>query len=408
MEQHGKLPLSGIKVVELATVVAAPTVGRMLCNYGAEVIKIESAAGDNMRRAGEFEKVVCEDDKNPLFTIQNSGKKFISVNIKSEEGREVLGRLLEGADVFLTNVRSAALRRSALDYETLHRRFPKLIFAHLSGFGPKGPDASNPGFDSTGFWLRSGPMADWQVPGYFPFVPTYAFGDMATSSVLLSGVLMALIGRQQTGMGTKVETSLYASGIWCNAIGVVSHQSQFGGGAPVDPMRPPDPFSQVYRCADGRWIGVYDNDYRTDLPKLAALFGIEELASQERCATLESLTETDAMVEMVEALNRVFLTKTSFQWREYLLANSVSCEVMRRAEDVSADEQALVNGYVKKVEFRDGLEVVMPCPPVFFSEYASREYCSAGQLGSDTAAVLKELGYSDAQISRMKEDRAIV
>lgn len=212
MEQKKKMPLEGIRVVELATVVAAPTASRVLCAFGAEVIKVETRIGDEMRRAGEFEMVVCEDDKNPLFTIQNSGKRLTSIDLKNPDGKAAMLRLLETADVFLTNVRLPSLGRLGLDYETLHAAYPGLVYAHFSGFGPKGPDAAKPGFDSTAFWLRSGPMADWQAPGSFPFTPTYAFGDMATSSAFLSGILMALIGKKSTGMGTFVSTSLFASG----------------------------------------------------------------------------------------------------------------------------------------------------------------------------------------------------
>lgn len=403
-----KLPLEGIKVVELATVVAAPTVGRMLCSYGAEVVKVESPWGDELRGVGDFERVICEEERNPLFTIQNSGKRLISINLKTEEGRNVFMRLLERADVLVTNVRAAALKRLGLDYETLHEQLPSLVYAHLSGFGPEGPDSGNPGFDSTAFWLRSGPMADWQVPGSFPFVPTYAFGDMATSSVLLSGVLMALIGRERTGEGTFVNTSLFASGIWCNSIAVVSHQPQFGGERPVDPMRPPDPFSQTYLCSDGRWIGVYDNDYKRETPKFAKLFDLPELENDPRCADLEKLADTGAIVEITRKLNDIFLTRSSWEWREYLLANSVSCEVMRSIRDVSSDEQALANGYVKKVDFGEGLEVMMPMPPVHFSQYEVREYEPAGRLGRDTDEVLGELGYSVSEVAGMREKKAIV
>ena len=142
MEQMKKMPLEGIRVVELATVVAAPTASRVLCAFGAEVIKVETKIGDEMRRAGEFEMVVCEDDKNPLFTIQNSGKKLTAINLKTAAGKEALLRLLEDADVFLTNVRMPSLKRLGLDYDTLHKRFPGLIYAHFSGFGAKGPDAA--------------------------------------------------------------------------------------------------------------------------------------------------------------------------------------------------------------------------------------------------------------------------
>lgn len=407
MDKKQTMPLEGIRVVELATVVAAPTAGRMLCAYGAEVIKVETAIGDEMRRAGEFEQVICEDYKNPLFTIQNSGKRLTSVNLKSPEGKEAFLKLLAGADVFLTNVRAPSLKRLGLDYDAVHQAFPGLIYAHFSGFGPKGPDAAKPGFDSTAFWLRTGPMADWQTPGSFPFTPTYAFGDMATSSVLLSGILMALIGRQNTGKGTFVSTSLFASGIWCNAIGVVSHQPQFGGERANDPLRPADPFCHFYKCADGRWVGVFDNEYRRELPKFAELFGMTDILDDPRCGSLESLGRTGAVAELVTRLNALFLTKTSAQWLAYLEENNVSCELMRTISEVSRDPQALANGYVEPMDFGGGVEAVMPCPPVQFSEFERRPYASAGRLGEDTDAVFTELGYSADDIARMRESGAI-
>lgn len=407
MERNVTMPLQGVKVVELATVVAAPTTSRMLCAYGADVVKVESLTGDEMRRAGEWENVVCEDDKNPLFTIQNSGKKLTAINLKTAAGKEALLRLLEDADVFLTNVRMPSLKRLGLDYDTLHERFPGLIYAHFSGFGAKGPDAAKPGFDSTAFWLRNGPLADWQPPGSFPFTPTYAFGDMSTSSVFLSGILMALLGRAQTGKGTFVTTSLMASGIWCNAIGVVSHQEQFGGARPIDPLRPSDPFSHFYRCGDGNYIGVFDNEYGRDLPKFAALFDMPDLLEDPRCASLASLAETDAVAEVVTRLNALFLTKTSEEWVAYLEENNVSCERMRTIRDVSSDPQAIANGYVRPVTFPDDLTVMMPCPPVQFSEYEMRDYTPAGHIGTDTEAVFRSLGYTDDQIAEMRADGAI-
>ena len=139
MEQMKKMPLEGIRVVELATVVAAPTASRVLCAFGAEVIKVETKIGDEMRRAGEFEMVVCEDDKNPLFTIQNSGKRLTSIDLKNPDGKAAFLKLLETADVFLTNVRLPSLGRLGLDYETLHKAYPGLVYAHFSGFGPTPP-----------------------------------------------------------------------------------------------------------------------------------------------------------------------------------------------------------------------------------------------------------------------------
>lgn len=407
MEKNMNMPLAGVKVVELATVVAAPTTSRMLCAYGAEVVKVETLYGDEMRRAGKTELTPYEDYKNPLFTVHNSNKRLTSINFKDPEGKAALLKLIGEADVFITNVREASLRRSGLDYDTLRESFPQLIYAHFSGFGPKGPVASNPGFDSTGFWLRSGPMADWQVEGSFPFVPTYAFGDMATSSVLLSGILMALLGREKTGCGTKVETSLFASGIWCNSVGVVETQFERRHLNP-DPFRPADPFDTTYKCADGKWIGVYVNEYKKDKAKLAKLLGMEDILEDPRYDDIATLSESGVIVEAVKRCNEIFLTRTSAEWRELLSANSVSCEVMQSTCDVSRDSQAIENHYVEELEFAGGLKVMMPCPPVHFSEYTRRPYEPTGEIGKDTDAVFASLGYSGEEIARLREKGAIL
>lgn len=408
MEQMKKMPLEGIRVVELATVVAAPTASRVLCAFGAEVIKVETKIGDEMRRAGEFEMVVCEDDKNPLFTIQNSGKRLTSIDLKNPDGKAAFLRLLETADVFLTNVRLPSLGRLGLDYETLHKAYPGLVYAHFSGFGPKGPDAAKPGFDSTAFWLRSGPMADWQVPGSFPFTPTYAFGDMATSSAFLSGILMAIIGKKSTGMGTFVSTSLFASGIWCNAIGVVQTQFDRKDLNP-DPLRPTDPFNQTYCCKDGRWIGVYCNEYVEDKEKLAKLYGIEEIIDDPRCATIETMQETGVIVDVIKRCNEIFRTRTAMEWRDYFSANNVACEVMMKSHEVSSDPQAIENGYMVPVEYPDAdhTTVMMPNPPIWFSDYDRKEYQPTGTIGADTEEILTSMGYSPEEIQAMKDSGAV-
>ena len=406
MNESVQMPLKGIKVVELATVVAAPTTSRMLCAYGAEVIKVETLYGDEMRRAGKSELTPYEDYKNPLFTVHNSNKKLISINFKTEAGKEALLKLIGEADVFISNVREASLKRSGLDYDTLKEMFPKLIYAHFSGFGPKGPASQNPGFDSTGFWLRSGPMADWQVEGSFPFVPTYAFGDMSTSSVLLSGILMALIGREKTGMGTKVETSLFASGIWCNSVGIVETQFERKHLNP-DPLRPADPFDTCYKCADGKWIGIYVNEYKKDKFKLARLLGIEDILEDPRYDDVEELHTSDVLPEAVERIGKIFAQKPSGEWREILSENSVSCEVMQSTCDVSSDPQAIENGYVEQVEYSDALKVMMPCPPVHMSSSSRRPYEPTGPVGQNTDEVLAKLGYSAGEIAKMRREGAI-
>ena len=408
MTEEKMMPLEGVKVVEMATVVAAPTTARMLCAYGAEVIKVEALGGDVMRLSGTHEFTPYEDDCNPLFTIHNSNKKFVSLNIKTEAGRQVLVDLINEADVFITNVREKSLVKNGLDYDTLKEENPGLIYAHFSGYGYTGPAANDPGFDISAFWLRSGPLADWQTEGSFPFVPTYAFGDMVTSNSFLAGIVMALYAKAKTGKGTKIVTSLFANGIWCNAIGVVQTQFDRKHLNPI-PLRPTDPFSQTYKCKDGRWIGVYCNEYESELEKFAKLYGIEDIIGDPRYASIDVMQQTGSIEEITARCNEIFLTRTAEEWRDFFSENSVACEIMKESNEVSRDPQAIENGYMIPVEYPDEnhTTVMMPSPPISYSEYSRREYEPTGPIGQHTDEVLGSLGYTEEQIRELKEQGAI-
>ena len=149
-------PLEGVKVVELASFVAAPTAGRMMAEMGADVIRVESTAGDPWRFYGANCGLPITDEENPLFDIYNLGKKDIQLNTKTPEGKEILFHLLDEADVFITNNRLKSLVRSGLDYESLKDRFPKLIYGLVTGYGQTGPDVDAPGYDGVAFFSRSG------------------------------------------------------------------------------------------------------------------------------------------------------------------------------------------------------------------------------------------------------------
>ena len=402
------LPLEGVKVVEMSTVVAAPTTARMLCAYGAEVIKVEGLDGDVMRVGGSHEYTPYTDDLNPLFTIHNSNKKFISLNYKTDEGKKILLDLIKDADVFVTNVREKSLVRNGLDYETVKEKNPSLIYAHFKGYGDKGPSANDPGFDISAFWLRAGALGDWQTKGSFPFLPTYAFGDMVTSNAFLSGILMALYGREKTGKGTKVDISLFANGIWCNAIGVVQTQFERKHMNP-DPLRPTDPFNQTYLCKDGRWIGVYCNEYEMDREKWYGLFGIPEYATDPDYASIAVMGEKDTIKNVIEKCNEIFLTKTAQEWRDYLSENNCACEILREQCEVSQDPQAIENGYMVPVEFPDEehTTVMMPSPPISFSDYGRREYKPTGPLGENTDEILASMGYTEEEIEALRDMGAV-
>lgn len=403
-----KLPLEGIKVVEMSTIIAAPTAARFLCAYGAEVTKVEDTSGDLMRVAGEWQGTPIEEEHNPLFTIVNSNKKLTSINLKSPEGLEVMFKLLEDADVFITNIRMGGLKRLGLDYESLHERLPRLIYAHLSGYGVNGPDCNAPGYDLAAFWMRTGTLSHWQEEGCYPMVPSYGFGDMATSSVLASGVLMALIGRQNTGVGTLISSSLFASGIWCNSVDIVAAQEKYGVVRKNDPLRPVEPFWAYYKCKDGLYIGIFCKNFYALHEKYADVLGIGDLGRHPDFKNVVSLHSTGMVEKAVRRLNENFLTKTTQEWAEVFIKEDIPYAIAKKPSEVTEDAQALENGYVSSFTFPSGDTAFLTNPPLEFSEYGRRPYESCGKVGRDTDEVLASLGYSPEQIEKMKAVGAVV
>jgi len=399
MESEQALPLSGVKVLELATVVAAPTVGRIMATYGADVIKVEPPNGDLLRPVGQGQFLPAEADNNPLFDLFNTGKRMVVLNLKKPEGMAAFHRLLAGSDVFVSNIRAQSLLHLGLDYETLKARYPRLICAHFSGFGLKGPDVERPGFDSTAFWLRTGPSQDWLTPGAFPMRPSFAFGDLATASSFLSGVLMALYAREHTGHGTLVETSLQGSGIWCSASAILS--AQYGRDYPVPRDEPWDPFSDYYQCADGEWLAVMEKEYSRDKATLARILGWPELLSDPELEDLPAMRRSGKLPQLSRRMQALMKTRPCREWETLFDANDIPNERLRHYREIPQDRQALANGCFDRVAYPDGKTAALAVPPIGFSDYGRRLSERTAPMGQDTAAVLEELGYTKEEVDRL-------
>ncbi len=402
MDTKKPLPLAGMKVVELATVVAAPVVGRLLANYGAEVIKIETPPfGDQQRRIANVYQMTTADGDNPGFDVFNSGKKKIALNLKTKAGMEVMEKLLEDADVFLSNVRMGSLTKMALDYESVHEKHPRLIYAHLSGYGLKGPDAQRPGFDYSTFWLKTGALSDFVPGGVTHLAPTYGFGDIVTAANLLSGILMAIIGREKTGKGSMVTISLYGTGIWTNAFNVLCTQPQFGMAYPPSESTV-DPFSGWHVCADGKSVYCMTKEYRRDKLKFAEIYNMPELLTDPRFEDMDTIRESGVAAEYGEKVDRFMAARTSDEMIAIFEKYDIPYGPETHFADICKDEQAWANDCLENVTYPSGV-VAMPKPPVKFSEYDQREFKVCGAVGEETHEVLNSLGYSDEDIDEMSK-----
>ena len=397
-------PLQGIRVVDLSTYVAVPSCARLLAELGAEVIKIEGMNGDPWRvTANNITKAGAEE--NPVYDVYNIGKKNICLNIKHEKGLDCLMRMLETADVFVTNIRPQSLAKIGLDAASLTERFPRLIYASLNGYGPCGPEADKPGFDNVAFWSRSGFLRDMSLAeNPYPISGPTGIGDSIAGGALLSGILTGLYRREKTGKGDVVETSLYGSAIWFMASMIVGAQEKYGWGFPRSRLDL-NPFSTFYKCADGRWLMLVVLEYDRYAPAVYRLLGISGQVAALGVVDYASMRSYPQ--EMLDLMEAAFLKKPIAEWQKLFGEADIVVDEMTQFKDVSVSEQAWANRYVETYRCHNGETCVLPCPPVQMASYQREDSVSAALPGENTDEVLRQFGYTDEEIADMRACKAV-
>ena len=396
-------PLEGIKVLELATFVAAPSCARLLADLGADVIKVERPGGDDWRRTGiSYVPARFSDQENPVFDIYNTGKKLIALDLKNPEGLEVFHKLLAQADVFVTNVRVGGLKRLGLSYEDLKEKYPKMIYSIVLGYGEKGPDADKPAFDHTGYWAKSGflrdlsPLNDPQT--YTPINAPGGVGDTVTGYLLLAEICAALINRGKTGKGDYVVSSLLHNGIFTTGTMNIICQKPFGVKYPHSRVDHGCPNGN-YRCADDEFVMLCGISDAKTLPKLYNMFGKPELLSDPRFDT--PLKRWENRKEYYALLAGEFRKKPCDQWLKLAQEQDIPLMRMNHFSDASEDEQAWANGYLEHVEFANGRVDVMPSSPIEMASMPELKTVPCPLIGGHGREVLKDMGYTDEKIEEM-------
>lgn len=405
MNGENNKPLKGIKVVDMSTYVAAPVCARMLADMGADVVKIETFSGDPWRETAKA-CTFTDEFENPVFDIYNAGKKSICLNIKHESGIAVLLEMLKDADVFITNTRPRSLKKLGLDYDTLHEKFPRLIYATITGYGSKGPDTDSPGFDNVAFWTRCGFLRDMSVQtetSYPVYSPT-GCGDSITGSMLFGGVMTALYQREQTRKGDYVTTALYNASVWVLASMIMQAQEPYNVKYPKERIDS-SPFASPYKCADGEWVCITILDYNRFQDKVFEILGIQEEMSKLDLPTQAAVKKHSAQI--IPVMEQAFLKKTSGEWMKLLKEADIVCGVLNHMSDVSKDEQAIVNQFVQEYHFRNGKSCMMPCPPIRLQSQAAPLAESAPFIGEHTRQVLQNMGYAEGKIDEMIQAGAV-
>ncbi|HWP50911.1 MAG TPA: CaiB/BaiF CoA-transferase family protein [Clostridia bacterium] len=393
-------PMEGIKVIELSTMLAGPMTARILAEWGADVIKVESTNGDAWRKQAGTTLSPCTKDANPNFDMQNINKRFVSLDMKTKEGSAAMLKLLATADIFVTNYRVQALEGMGLTYEQLKEKFPRLIHASVLGYGEKGPEKDRPGYDYTVFFSRTGLMADLAPAGGPPLVPVGGIGDHSVAVALSGGIAAALYKRTVTGQGDKVDVSLLQAGTFILCTGILNGFN--GRKLPRDRYDCGHAGSNTYQGSDGEWFYLAVIDYRR-FPEFCKVIGMPEIATDPRFSTAEAYYRNRE--ELTKIFDGVFAQQPVPYWHDLLDAHDLPHEILYHFKDVPNDPQVQANRYTYFHEYSDGTKTVFANGPVHFASIDPESIpCkTSGPIGCDTDEVLKEIGYSEAEIKAMHE-----
>jgi crotonobetainyl-CoA:carnitine CoA-transferase CaiB-like acyl-CoA transferase len=373
-----------------------------MSDFGAAVIKIEPpGAGDPYRhRAGRPPLKVAK--RNPNWVLDARNKRSLALDLARPEGQAVLHRLAAGADVFITNYPPPVRRKLRVAYDDIAPLNPRLIYASFTGYGEAGDEADKPGFDVTAWWARSGLMHLVRAgESAMPACSLSGMGDHPSAMALFGAIASALYQRERTGRGGHVGSSLLANGLWANAC-----QVQFAlCGEPVAVQPPPDVALHAlrthYACRDGRWLilSIVPNEARWR--SLARVLG-GGLADDPRFAT-----EADRVANahaLIAAIGEIFLTRDQAHWRRALDEAGLVFGIVAAPEDVAADQQARAAGAI--VPFADG-ETETVSTPFWIAGQAKPAPFHAPELGEHSGAILRDAGFAEAEIDRLRLDGII-
>lgn len=401
-------PLEGIRVVELATFIAAASAGRFMADLGADVIKIESAKGDPLRHTAPSEGRPLDMYENTTWDLENGNKRCISLNMKDSAGKEAFFKLLDTADVLITNWRVQALERAGLDYETLKARYPKLVYAICTGYGEYGPDKDLPGFDFTAFFARGGYLDSLRQRGTVPMNVVPGLGDHNVGMNLAAGICAALLQAKLKGVGEKVETSLFESAIF--NMGMMIQASNYEGIAqnyPIDVRKSANPFNAAWRTKDDRFIQTCMPDFNTYYKAFITAVGREDLADSQEYFPILTCQEKGLTSELYDIVMDAFSKKTVAEWTLILEAADIPFALAKNWMEIRNDKQAEANNCFYDMTYSNGNTRRLVRLPVKFQEMGVPEYKTGPLIGEQGAEVLKELGYEDAQIKEMQDKGAL-
>ncbi|MDA0791856.1 MAG: CaiB/BaiF CoA-transferase family protein [Proteobacteria bacterium] len=387
---------SGLKVIDCATVIAAPAAAMMLADYGADVIKIEQPGKGDMLRMLSDIATTPDADSDWFWQLDGRNKRGLALDLKQPAGLEILKKLVASCDVFITNQPYSVRESLGITYEELKPLNPSLIYASLTAYGENGPERYRKGFDQLAYWARSGLMDLMRAPGTRPTQGLPGMGDHPTGVALYAGIVTALLKRERSGEGSMVETSLLANGLW-SAAGIAQ-------GVLADGDMPswrsvntcPSAMMRPYETSDGRWLQfnmIRDEDLQS---LLFVALGAPELFIDPRYNTPELRFENRE--PLGHELQRIVAQNTAQHWLQVFDSFELPVNLVARVEESKNDPQVLQNQMAVAPEDDRIKTPLIINHPIQISNVPKVGPICAPALGEHNEEILSELGFDEEEI----------
>jgi len=393
--------MEGVKVVEVGQWVAGPAAAAMLGDWGADVVKIEPPDGDPFRGLLS----ALGPGISPPFELDNRNKRSVALNLGSEEGREIAAQLVDGADVFVTNVRPGALARAGLDFATVSARNPRLVYAHVNGYGLKGADADRAAYDVGAFWSRAGVAAALTPEGMPLPYQRGGMGDHMAGLAAAGAVSAALFARERSGEGQLVSVSLLRIGMYMLGWDISMSLRLGYPTVPIAVGAPPNPLITAYEAGDGKRFWMLGLQGDRHWPDVLRAVERPEWADDERFSSIMARFQNAA--ELVDGLNAIFATRSLAEWGPILDREDVWWAPVQHAHETIDDPLARAAGGFVTVPVEGGDPVEMVASPVDFGGTPWAPRSMPPEFAQHTEEVLLELGHDWDRIIELKELGAI-